>query len=321
MALVLILAAVFAYLCAKPLIVYFYDGKGLRKYPVLNPLSGITSLAYVWEHLNNFRTRRLYLEHQKHPVIRVGPNVLSFADVRAIKDIYNHGTPCRKDDVYNLTVDSHAHILNTVDREDHARKRRMLSNAFATRNLEQWEFKITEKVGKLVTRLDEGCTAPLSNRYQVNSEDLTIDFTFWFNLFTIDAIADLALSEKLNLLDSGTDAVKTENIRSFKFIDSLHGGNHITSFFVGATEWFCILKVLSSIVSPQFCAQWEDGKNFGKIVGALTGHRLEKHQRGDQLGDLFSCLMQNNKGEARGLERGELEAEANVLCKLSWWKK
>lgn len=319
MALVLILTAVFAYLCAKPFIVYSYDAKGLRKYPNLNSLSGITSLAYVWEHLNNFRTRHLYLKHRKHPVIRVGPNVLSFADVRAIKDIYGHSTPCRKDDVYTLTASSHAHILNTVDREDHTRKRRMLSHAFTTRNLEQREFKIKEKVGKLVAQLDRRCTTPLSDRYHVNSEDFTLDFTLWSNLFTVDAIADLALSEQLNLLDSGTDAIKTDSILDLKFIDSLHGGNHITSLFVGATEWFSILKALSSIVSLQSRAQWEHGKNFGKIVSALTGNRLEKHQRGVRLGDFFACLMEDNRGKTRSLERGELEAEANVLCELSLW--
>ncbi|KAF4250829.1 hypothetical protein CNMCM8980_010151 [Aspergillus fumigatiaffinis] len=313
MAFALILSVVLAYLCARPFIVYFYDAKGLRKYPNLNPLSGITSLAYVWEHSNNFRTRHLYLKHRRHPVIRVGPNVLSFADVRAIKDIYGHGTPCRKDDVYTLTVGSHAHILNTVDREDHNRKRRMLSHAFATRNLERWEFKIADKIGKLIAQLDPRCTAPLSDRYHVNSEDLTLDFTLWSNLFTVDAIADLALSEQLNLLGSGTGVVKIDNIPGLKFIDSLHGGNYITSLFVGATEWFAVLKALSRIVSPQFRAQWDHGRNFGRIVSALTSRRLEKHQRGGQLGDLFACLMEDNKGNARGLERGELEAEVNVL--------
>ncbi|KAF4208757.1 hypothetical protein CNMCM8927_008706 [Aspergillus lentulus] len=313
MAFALILAVVLAYLCARPFIVYFYDAKGLRKYPDLNPLSGITSLAYVWEHSNHFRTRHLYLKHRKHPVIRVGPNVLSFADVRAIKDIYGHGTPCRKDDVYTLTAGSHAHILNTIDREDHNRKRRMLSHAFATRNLERWEFKIADKIGKLIAQLDRRCTAPLSDRNHVSSEDLTLDFTLWSNLFTVDAIADLALSEQLNLLDSGTSVVKVDDIPSLKFIDSLHGGNYITSLFVGAVEWFAVLKAVSSIASPQFRAQWDHGRNFGRIVSALTSRRLEKHKRGDQLGDLFACLMEDNKGNARGLERGELKAETNVL--------
>ncbi|KAF7591643.1 hypothetical protein BBP40_001282 [Aspergillus hancockii] len=151
MALLLAAAALFAYCCMKSLVSYFYDAKGLRKYPNLNFLSGLTSLAYVWEHRYSFRTRQLYLQHQKHPVVRLGLDTLSFADVRAIKDIYGHSTPCRKDDVYTLTVGSHAHILNTVDREEHARKRRMLSYAFTTRNLEQWEFKIRDKVGKLIT--------------------------------------------------------------------------------------------------------------------------------------------------------------------------
>jgi benzoate 4-monooxygenase len=42
-----------------------------------------------------------------------------------------------------------------VDRGDHNRKRRMLSHAFATRNLERWEFKIADKIGKLITQIGD----------------------------------------------------------------------------------------------------------------------------------------------------------------------
>jgi len=45
-------------------------------------------------------------------------------------------------------------MLNVVDRDKHARKRRMLSNAFATRNLEQWEFKIIDELERLHTQID-----------------------------------------------------------------------------------------------------------------------------------------------------------------------
>lgn len=71
-------------------------------------------LAYVWEHLHNFKTRRIYFKHQTPPppLIRVALNAFSFADVRPNKEIYGHGTPYRVDS-YTFTVDSHVQILST----------------------------------------------------------------------------------------------------------------------------------------------------------------------------------------------------------------
>ncbi|RAK95353.1 cytochrome P450 [Aspergillus ibericus CBS 121593] len=310
----LILAALFAYLCVRPILSYLYDAKGLRRYPNVNFLAGFTSLAYVWERRRSFRTRHLYLHHQRHPILRLGPNTLSFADPGAIKDIYGHGTPCRKDDIYTLTVGSHAHILNVLDRDDHARKRRMLSHAFATRNLEHWEFKISDKINKLIAQLDRRCTLPLSVGKQVRASDLTVNFRLWSNLFTIDALADIALSEQLGMLDSGTDTIQVDGRDgNLSYIDSLRGGNNVLSHFVGATEWFSLFKTVSGFFSPRSRKQWEHGRNFGRIASALADKRLQRHDRGDRLSDLFACLIEDKAGEARCLDRGEIEAETNLL--------
>lgn len=324
MALLLITAALFI-LVVRPVVLYLYDPKNLRKYPHVNILSGVTSLAYVWEHMYCFRTRRLYNQHREHPVIRVGPNALSFADVGAIGDIYGHGTPCRKDDVYTLITGSHPHLLNVINREDHTRKRRMLSHAFATRNLEEWEFKIRDKVEKLVAQFDKRCTPPLSSNESIKLEDLTLNFRLWSNLFTVDAIADIALSEKLGMLDAGTDTVMVNNLdgtsQPLKYIESLHRGNQITSRFVGATDWFSVLKTASSCFSPYLRSQWEHARDFGKIVSALAGKRLRRHHDGAVERDFLACLIEDKLGQARCLDRGEIEAETNILRKAIHPKK
>lgn len=74
--------------------------------------------------------------HQKHPVIRTGPNSLSYGDPHAIKDIYGHNTPCIKDGSYVITAGSHFHLADVIDKHDHARKRKTLSSAYAIKNLE-----------------------------------------------------------------------------------------------------------------------------------------------------------------------------------------
>lgn len=314
MALWLIFAVILAWLFMAPFIRYFYDPKYLRRFPNQNFLSGLTSLAYVYERRIPFRTRELHSHHEKYPILRTGPTVLSFGRVGAIKDIYGHGSPCLKDDVYRLITGSHPHVLNVVDRDDHARKRRMLSNAFATRNLEQWEFKITDKVQKLVSQFDQRCISPPARDCDISPGDSTVDFRFWSNLFTLDAIADIAMSEKLGFLESGTDLVTgrlSDASQKYNLIDSLHCGNRTVSRFIGATDWFNVLKALATLFYPHFRAHAGD---FGNLVSILTSKRLEKHQT-EKLSDFLGCLIEDKVGKNRALDRGEIEAEASVLCK------
>ena len=68
-----------------PVVVYIYDAKGLRKYPNLSFVSGITNIPYMILSSHGRRSETLSQLHQTHPIIRVGPNTLSFGDCRAIK--------------------------------------------------------------------------------------------------------------------------------------------------------------------------------------------------------------------------------------------
>jgi hypothetical protein len=75
----------FSYFVLWPVIEYFRDAKGLRKYPNLNILSGITDLSFSYEAQKGFRSRTLLEAHKKSPVVRIGPNSLSYSDISAIK--------------------------------------------------------------------------------------------------------------------------------------------------------------------------------------------------------------------------------------------
>lgn len=75
----------FFYFVLGPIFVYLQDHKGFRKYPAINALAGITDIGFMWEAHKGFRSQRLAELHQKHPVIRIGPNSLSFIGVQAIK--------------------------------------------------------------------------------------------------------------------------------------------------------------------------------------------------------------------------------------------
>jgi len=78
-------SSVVVYFIIWPVVFYLYDPKGLRKYPNLNILCGITDLGFSYEARKGFRSEALRKAHQNSPVVRIGPNSLSYCDVSAIK--------------------------------------------------------------------------------------------------------------------------------------------------------------------------------------------------------------------------------------------
>lgn len=74
-----------SYFLFWPVFQYFIDPKGLRRFPNLNAVSGITDLGFVYEAYKGFRSHALLEAHRKSPVVRIGPNSLSYSDLGAIK--------------------------------------------------------------------------------------------------------------------------------------------------------------------------------------------------------------------------------------------
>src|ERR1700709_1598088 len=183
------------YFVILPLFQYFRDKKGLRKFPNLSTFSGLSDLPFIFEAHKGFRSSTLLKAHSKHPVVRIGPNSLSYSDPRAIKDIYGHNTPCSKDLFYSTLSGSHYHLADVVDKSEHARKRKVLASAYAIKNLEGWEYKISDLTRRIMMAFDDRCTAPPKPGTLPSTEDLTVDYRHWTNLFTISAIATIGLSE------------------------------------------------------------------------------------------------------------------------------
>jgi len=244
--------------------------------------------------------------------------MLSFRDVQAIKDIYGFGSACQKHEMYNLqNGEGHMNILNVIDREDHNRKRRMLSHAFSTKNLESWEFKITDKVEKLVAQLDKRAYSPVWHNDPSKSSNTIVDLRYWFNLFTVDAIADIALSERLGMLESGSDIVKVgENDQAHPMIMDMHEAARAKSKIIGTLEWYYILKGITNFISSRCRLQWDCGRKVGNTVSNLAGKRLQRYKDGENIDDFLTCLFKDKAGKPRDLDMGELQAETSILRKL-----
>ncbi|KAF2486409.1 hypothetical protein BDY17DRAFT_307894 [Neohortaea acidophila] len=126
----------------EPFATYFRDVKNLRRFPDAFPLSGVSNIPFA---------------HLKHSVICLGPNVVSSSSPAAIRTNYDHSTPCVKDGSYPsaLSPGDHPGLIDVVDKDAHASKQRILSNAFVARNSERWEFKVDDKVQQLLRQFDK----------------------------------------------------------------------------------------------------------------------------------------------------------------------
>lgn len=311
-------------LAAQHLAVYLWDPKKLRKYPGLNSLCGITNLAYLFQiwRGDGFRTRAITKAHEEHKIIRLGPNALSFGDVRAIKDIYGHSTACLKGDMYSTTAGAHRSLLDSVDRQEHADKRKRVAAAFATKHLVGWEHKIADKCTRLLAQLDRHCASCLFPDGKA-SEPPMFDFRKWSNLFTVEAIADIALSENLGLLEAGDDTVtaldERGNTRKVSFIRSLHGIGRMSSTLVWSTTGYPFLRRALSALFKQYRVEVENNSAYDDIVRYLVTKRIQRQREnsGKSLDDFFTYLVEDRNGRPTGLDVGELTAEVNVFSKSS----
>lgn len=309
--------ALIAYFILYPVLVYLRDAKGLRRYPSFHPLAGITNLPFMSEAAKGFRSKTLYEMHKTHPVIRTGPNSLSYGSLDAIKDIYGHGTKCTKGEFYETLSGTHFHLADVVDKLDHQRKRRALSAAYALKNLENWEFKVADKTERFIKAADGHCTLPLKKGFRPDAANLTFDYRAFSNYFTLDAIADIGLSERLGFLDQGHDLVKAERmdgtIHYVNYRECLHATARAQSILAWSEKWYNFSVELSKLVSPDFRKWWKLNEGWNDIVYHRATQRLKRYEAGEKLPDFFQAIMDHNDANDTGVEWGEVVAEVSIM--------
>lgn len=300
-----------------PVFHYFRDVKGLRRYPNLSSISGITDLHFVYEAHKGFRSKRLLEAHKSSPVVRIGPNSLSYSDPRAIRDIYGHCTPCTKDLMYSELAGTHYHLADVIDKPEHSRKRKVLSAAYALKNLEAWEHKVADMTARMIKAFELRCTEPLPNGQRPEKEDLKIDYRMWGNLFTVAAIANIGLSEDLGFFEQSSDKITSQQmdgtVKEVNFRECLHATAWAQSNLVWAYGWYKSLVKISKMISPTYRRKWNLNRDWDGIVFHRATKRLERYQAGEKLDDFFSALMDDKSGNPNNLEWGEIIAEVSIM--------
>ncbi|CAG9973782.1 unnamed protein product [Clonostachys byssicola] len=314
---VVLVGLAFTFFFLWPLIVYFRDAKGLRKFPNMTTFSGMYNLPFIILAHTGSRSLHLAKLHKDYPILRTGPNSLSFGRVNAIKDIYGHGTPCTKDEQYLVGAGSHFHLADVVDKSEHARKRKVLSAAYALKNLERWEFKVADKVQRMIAQIDKLCTAPpRKGEIEPAPEDVKVDVRTWFNFFSLDAIVDIGLSARLGLIDQGHDMTTALRKDGTTFQTSLRDCLYPTarkqSWLIWSYDYYKVLDKLSNII-PFYNKMQKAADGWEAIVLYQSAQRLERYRKGEKLDDFFQALMEDKNGKPQNLDWGEIVAEINIM--------
>lgn len=178
--------------------IYFHP---LRKFPgpVFQRASG---LPWAFQHPRGVQAHNTQKLHDQYgPVVRIGPNHLSFTDIRAWKDIYGHrvgnsahGAEMSKALPFVKVIrDIPTSIIN-ADREEHSRFRRALSHGFSDAAMRQQEPDIVRYVDLLIKRLHEEC----------DRGNKRLNLEAWFNWTTFDIVGHLVFGQSFKCLDRAT---------------------------------------------------------------------------------------------------------------------
>lgn len=216
--------------------------------------------------------------------------------------------------MYDLLSGSHHHLADVIDKKDHQRKRKILSSAYAIRNLEEWEYKIADKINRLVKKFDQHC--PSESKIQPTA-NTPVDWRAWTNFFTMDAIADIGLSASLGFLDKGNDITISESLdgstQNVSYCECLHSGMTAQSHLVWAYEWHKWLCKWSRRLSTYQGKLLEKGDGFDGIVLHQARKRLQRYEKGEELEDFFQALMESKDRTPNHLPFGEIVAEISIM--------
>jgi cytochrome P450 len=144
-----------------------------------------------------------------------------------------------------------------------------------------------------------------------------VDYRRWTNFFSLDAIADIGLSEKLGFLDQGNDLCVAERLDGSTFEvylrQCLYATSQAQSELVWSYDWYKLIAKLTKIFSPYYRRLWKLNEGWDGVVLRRASERWRRYEKREKLDDFFQALMVDNKANIHNLEWGEVVAEVSIM--------
>lgn len=200
--LLLPLSVLFVYLSILAIYRLYFHPLSSYPGPLLARLTDLHSTYHAWKgdrHLMFWRCHEQY-----GPVVRFGPNSLSFNTNTALKEIYGFKANVRKADFYSAfpaSKDAYS-THSAIDRSMHARKRRVLSQAFSDGAIKSMETHILSHIRQWCQNLNSTTTATNpSEKSWTTAKNLSDES----NYLTFDIMGDLCFGKPFHMLTDATN--------------------------------------------------------------------------------------------------------------------
>ncbi|KAF2844585.1 cytochrome P450, partial [Plenodomus tracheiphilus IPT5] len=231
--------------------------------------------------------------HERHgDVVRYRPNALVLNNSKALQDIYMHPSRTEKAKGYRgqRAGKSTMSILNSINREEHAPRRKLLSRAFSTAALRQYEPLIYETCKRFCDNV-------------LKDTKSGIDDGKWGAYFTFDVMSNIVF---FSAQDTNNNTRRKAIIKGLESI----------MFFTGLQIEQPFLVTFSIFKRIFFPTDLRNAQSFGKITRSMVMERLALGKKQD-VDDIFANLIKGDGNAEHGLGVAELAADAMVLLIVS----
>ncbi|PPQ70397.1 hypothetical protein CVT24_013135 [Panaeolus cyanescens] len=312
------------------LVPYVLDQNKLRKYP--GPF--FAKFTDAWLGLvskEGHRSEVVHAMHQKYgPFVRIAPNHVSIADPDALGIVYAHGNGALKSDFYDAFVSITRGVFNTRDRNDHARKRKIISHIFSQKSVVEFEPQIRLYVSQLIQQWDRLYDRALKGESGPEGEGgwrgqggrLWLDCLPWANYLAFDIVGDLAFGAPFGMIAAAKDSAlvaknqeeamkrygtkEIDDVVEIPAVQILNGrGEYSMSMGVLPPSWRPFVRRL-----PWYSKGQKDVQTLAGIAIMAVAKRLSTPT--DRV-DLLSKLQAGRDSEGKPMGREELTAEALTL--------
>ncbi|KIW16570.1 hypothetical protein PV08_03758 [Exophiala spinifera] len=163
--------------------------------PWTTRISGIPEASALKDKRRTEWVNTLFAENPGSVAVRTGPSSVSFNHPDAVKAIYGHGKGAEgfgKSSWYDAFSTTGESLFSTRSKKRHAMKRRMVAHGFSMQSLYSFEPYVDITMQAFLRQMDE-----LARTQQ------PFDIYFWFELFTMDLMGELAFGKNFGALQSG----------------------------------------------------------------------------------------------------------------------
>ncbi|KAI0449424.1 cytochrome P450 [Xylaria acuta] len=155
-----------------------------------------------WEHIDL---------HKKYgPVVRIGPNEVSFSSPHVARNLLSAGKRFYKTDFYSVfPPPENPDIFTEIREEVHAMKKKVANVPYSMAAMRQLSPFIDDTIELLVSRMSGFCADPTTGSKEGslggNKPQPSLDLGNWLHYFAFDVLGEVAFGRSFGFLIAGVD--------------------------------------------------------------------------------------------------------------------